>query len=52
MGKKRKRKKIMKIMKIMKMLKRPMKTQYSLVRSELEEYCFLFVVFCIKVDGG
>jgi hypothetical protein len=50
MAKKRKRKK--KIMKIMKMLKRPMKTQYSLVRSELEEYCFLFVVFCIEVDGG
>lgn len=42
----------MRMRKRMKMLKRPMKTQCSLVRSELEEYCFLLVVFCINVDVG
>ena len=47
-----KKKKMKRRRKSMKVLKRPMKTQYSLVRSELEEYCFLLVVFCINVNGG
>jgi hypothetical protein len=48
MAKRRRRMK----MRRMKVLKRLMKTQCSLVRLELEEYCFLLVVFYINVDSG
>jgi hypothetical protein len=49
MAKRRRRRKMTRRMKV---LKRLMKTQCSLVRLELEEYCFLLVVFCINVDSG